>query len=304
MSEQTPATTSGSQAASQGDVAAAFWRRRLRGSSGLLLAGTILAVLLACLPVTDTVGQSHVDAAFKRALVGYALARGLNGVISVAQGTEIAIQPAGIGLNLTPGEILDPVNDLVERFSWIMMLASSSLGVQKVLLSMSAWQGLLLAVAVTGLLLCLCVLLPRLQNGRRLAQRLFLFVLLLRFMMPAVSIANDWVYRTFLEADYIAASATLDEAQQAIGRINEEVMAEQQEEPASMMERARALYNSALAQMDIDQRLQRYRDAAESISESTIRLVVVFLMQTLVFPLVFLFVMLGLIRRLARPWSG
>lgn len=303
MSDQTPLPGTESAAEPQSSSGLAFWRRRLQGGSALILLGTVLAVLLACLPVTDTVGQSHVDAAFKRALVGYALARGLNGVISVAQGTEIAIQPAGIGLNLTPGEILDPVNDLVERFSWIMMLASSSLGVQKILLSMSAWQGLLLAVIVTGLALCLCLLVPRLQMGRRLAQRLFLFMLLLRFMMPVISIANDWVYRTFLEADYVSASASLNEAQQAIGQINEEVMVETSDEPVSMMERARALYNNAVAQMDIDQRLDRYKDAAESISESTIQLVVVFLMQTLVFPLVFLFVMLGLIRRLARPWS-
>lgn len=278
------------------------WWHRLRGGPGLIVLGTVLAMLLASLPVTDTVGQSHVDAAFKRALVGYALARGLNGVISVAQGTEVAIQPAGIGLNLTPGEILDPINDLVERFSWIMMLASSSLGVQKILLSMSAWQGLLLAVGVTGLVLCLCVSIPRLRAGRGLAQRLFLFMLLLRFMMPAISIANDWVYRTFLEADYVSASATLDEAQQTIGQINEEVKVEpQSDESVSVMERARALYSSALAQMDIDRRLDQYQEAAESISESTISLVVVFLMQTLVFPLVFLFVMMGLIRRLTRP---
>lgn len=279
-----------------------LWPRRLRGTHGLILLGTVLAVLLAWLPGTDAVGQSHVDAAFKRALVGYAIARGLNGVISVAQGTEVAIQPAGVGLNFTPGEILDPINDLVERFSWIMMLASSSLGVQKVLLSMSAWQGLLLAVGLTGVILCLCVLLPRLRPARAVAQRLFLFMLLLRFMMPVISVANDWVYRTFLEADYISASASLNEAQQAIGQINDEVMIERQDEPATMMDRARAIYHSALAQVDFDRRLDQYREAAESISESTINLVVVFLMQTLVFPLVFLFVMLGFIRRLVRPW--
>ncbi|ASJ71245.1 hypothetical protein IMCC3135_05665 [Granulosicoccus antarcticus IMCC3135] len=244
-----------------------------------------------------------MDAAFKRALVGYALARSLNGVISVAQGTEVAIQPAGIGVNFTPGQILDPVNDLVERFSWIMMLASSSLGIQKVLLSMSAWQGLFIAVTVLGLVFCVCVISPRLRPGRRVVQRLFLFVLLLRFMMPAISVANDWVYRTFLEADYVSASATLTQAQQAIGQINEAVTTERQETPDSFMDRARSLYNLALAQIDIDRRLDEYSQAAESISESTIRLVVVFVMQTLVFPLIFLFVMLGLIRRLASPWS-
>lgn len=274
--------------------------RPWRVAPAFIVCLTILSIALAWLPGTDTVGQSHVDEAFKRALVGYALARSLNGVISVAQGTEVAIQPAGVGMNFTPGQILDPVNDLVERFSWIMMLASSSLGIQKILLAMSAWQGLLIAVTLAGLALSACLLLPKLRRGRWLAQRLFLFFLLLRFMMPAISVANDWVYRTFLEADYISASASLTEAQQAIGQINDEVTAERQEVPGSLMDRARALYNSALAQIDIDRRLEDYRLAAESVSESTIRLVVVFLMQTLVFPLIFLFVMLGLIRRLTR----
>lgn len=274
--------------------------RSLTGRSALVILATVVAVLLALLPVTDTVGQSHVDNAFKRALVGYALARGLNGVISVAQGTEVAIQPAGVGVNFTPGQILDPVNDLVERFSWIMMLASSSLGVQKVLLSMSAWKGLLIGLSVFGALLVATVLVQRLHGIRPVAQRLFLFVLILRFMMPAVSIANDWVYRTFLEADYITASASLEQAQRAIGNINDEVMAERQEEPSTLLDRARAIYSQALAKVDIDRRLDEYRQAAESISENTISLVVVFLMQTLVFPLIFLFVMLGLIRRLTR----
>jgi len=131
------------------------------------------SVILACLPVTDEVGQSHVDTAFKRALVGYALARGLNGVVSVAQGTEVAIQPAGVGVNFTPGQILDPVNDLV--------------------------------IALTGGALLLAQFWSRLTAAKWILQRLFLFALLLRFMMPAISIANDWVYRTFLENDYVQA---------------------------------------------------------------------------------------------------
>ena len=274
--------------------------RKIAWRSLLVISATLIAVVLALLPGTDVIGQSYVDEAFKRALVGYALARGLNGAISVAQGTEVAIQPAGIGVNFTPGQILDPVNDLVERFSWIMMLASSSLGVQKILLSMSAWRGLLVALAVIGCLLVMCILWRRLHSLRPVMQRVFLFILILRFMMPAVSIANDWVYRTFLEADYIAASASLQDAQNAIGTINDEVMAEREEEPGTLMDRARNIYNQALHNIDIDSRLDEYRLAAESISENTIRLVVVFLMQTLVFPLIFMFVMLGLIRRLTR----
>ena len=273
-----------------------------RTTSLIVAALVFLSVVLALLPATDEAGRAHVDEAFRRALVGFALARGLNGVISVAQGTEVAVQPAGVGVNFAPGEVLDPINDLVERFSWIMLLASSSLGVQKVLLSMSAWQGLLVALVAAGALFVGARFLGASPRLRVALQRVFLFLLLLRFMMPAIALANDWVYRAFLEEDYVEASASLERAREAIGEINEEVAAERRAEspPEGLLDRAQRLYRDALASVDIDARLDQYRAAAETISESTIRLIVVFLMQTLVFPLVFLYVVIGLLRRIVR----
>lgn len=265
-----------------------------------VLLGIVLATLIAMLPRTDSLGSEYVDTAFKRALVTYALARGLNGVISVAQGTEVAVQPAGIGVNFTPGEILDPVNDLVERFSWIMMLASSSLGVQKVLLSMSAWHGLLLAlVVVAGITLAVHILgtHERIKSG---LTKLFMFLLVLRFMMPAIAIANDWVYRTFLENDYVQATTSLESAKDNIEDINDAVMSDRENESPGLLNRAREMYQQVLDSVDIEKRLEEYKLAAATISENTIRLVVVFLMQTLVFPLLFLFISVRLIRRLTQ----
>ena len=66
------------------------------------------------------------------------------------------------------------------------------------------------------------------------------------------------------------------------------------------MDRARGLLDRAIARVSIDRRIEEYRKAAESISENAIRLIVVFLMQTVVFPLIFLFVAWGLLRRLVR----
>ena len=74
----------------------------------------IIAIVFSLNKALDTSSKQYVDKAFNRALISFGIAKTLNGVISIAQGTEIAIQPAGI--NLTPGQILDPVNDLVERF--------------------------------------------------------------------------------------------------------------------------------------------------------------------------------------------
>jgi len=99
----------------------------------------IIAITFNLTQTLDTSSKYHVDKSFNRALIAFGIAKTLNGVISVAQGTEVAIQPAGIGVNLIPGQILDPVNDLIERFSWIMLASSTSLGIQKVFLTMSSW---------------------------------------------------------------------------------------------------------------------------------------------------------------------
>ena len=268
--------------------------------SRLILFAVILGSLLALIPTTDTVGAAYVDTAFKRALLGFAVARGLNGVISVAQGMEVAIQPAGVGVSFTPGEILDPVNDLVERFSWIMLLATSSLGVQKVLLSMSAWQGLLILVLVVAACFVASHFLSRSAYLKQALGRLFLFLLILRFMMPVISIANEWVYRAFLQQDYTEATANLQSAQKTIGDINTEMRKQRQSEPEGFVERARDFYAQMRSSIDIDKRLEEYRLAAESISENTIQLIVVFMMQTLVFPLLFLAIVVGVVRRLVR----
>ena len=300
------------------------------------LAIVAVVGLLAVLPVADDLGEGHVDAAFKRALLGYAVARGLNGAISVAQGTEVAVQPAGIGVNFAPGEILDPINDLVERFSWIMMLAASSLGVQKVLLAMSGWAGLAAAVVAVGILWALALAARESPRGPgakglgrfvpsaravRAAGRVFLFLAVLRFVMPVIAIGNDWVYRTFLERDYVEASAELERARETLGELEAEggLAVPPSDDVADgtgddgeatgsapgdgaqgFIDRARSLYRGAIAGVDVQARLERYAAAAESVSENTIRLIVVFVMQTVVFPLLFLVVLWGVLRRIVR----
>ena len=54
--------------------------------------------------------------------------------ISVGRGMEVAIQPMGVGVTLAPGQLLNPINDLVENFSSLMMAACIALGAQKILI--------------------------------------------------------------------------------------------------------------------------------------------------------------------------
>lgn len=266
----------------------------------IFIALIVAVTALAWWPSLDAHGNATVDAAFKRALVTWAIARGLNGVLSVAQGTEVAIQPAGIGVNFTPGEILDPINDLVERFSWIMMLAASSLGVQQVLLAMSAWQGLLVALTLAAAIAIGAQWVFKNPWVAKFSGRLFLFFVLLRFMMPGIAIANQWVYDTFLDIDYQNATVELSLAQEKISDINDSVKAESTssaDDNQSALKIARDVVRRIGNSVNIDKHMDEYRAAAERISENTIRLIVVFIMQTLVFPLFFLFVVVKFFRR-------
>ena len=161
----------------------------------------LVAIIFNTNQTIDTSSKRYVDKAFTRALITFGIAKTLNGVISVAQGTEIAIQPAGIGINLTPGQILDPVNDLIERFSWVMLASSTSLGIQKIFLTMSIWPAF--NYIITGILIFGLFFIfykkTKYVSLRIFILRLSLLLIALRFAVPITGIVNQSVYQVFLE---------------------------------------------------------------------------------------------------------
>lgn len=271
----------------------------------ILSALILVSVALAFFAPLDKLGRDYLDSSFERSLLSFAVARGLNGVLSVAQGTEFAIQPAGVGINFTPGEILDPVNDLVERFSWVMLLSSSSLGMQKVLLSMSSWVWLTIGLSVVAFVYLASLWRQSTSSivGRKYLSRFLVLLMILRFSVPGVALLNEWVFDQFLHQQYSTASSELKKVSDEIASINNESksLSKSQHLPnedLGFLEQAARLYNTALEQVDFDKRLERYKKAAEEVSENTINLIVVFVLQTILLPLLFLWLIIGLFKRL------
>lgn len=271
---------------------------------GLMALAIVALLALSFLKPIDHSSQSQLDSALTRAMIGFGLARTLNGVISVAQGTEFAVQPAGVGVNFSPGEILDPINDLVERFSWVMLLATSSLGVQKILLEVSSWMGVSLLLGGAALFF----LLTRMRNSALasladIAGKILLLMLLVRFLIPLGSLANDWVYKQFLEPRFEESSQQLEIASDRIREIS--TRQAQTETPSeSLTDRAKNFYNSMTAKFDFDGMLEDYRKSAENVSEHAVNLIVVFVLQTVLFPLLFLYLIYRLFKSVIRPARG
>jgi hypothetical protein len=258
-------------------------------------------------PIVDRQADAYYESLFQRALVTFALARTLNGVISAVQGTELALQPAGVGLTLTPGEVLDPVNDLVERFSWIMLGATVSLGIQQVLMDVSAWWAVRLAVAV----LCVGVIIVMLKNraeagpGRRILVRVLLLALFVRFAVPLTLVANDALFRLFLESRYVESSQVIS----AAGAHLEELGHSEPEIPAaptgSLTDRVLGnigqAVDSAADALDLRERVERIRQQAADMIQHLIQLSVVFILQTGLLPIAFLWLFLQTAKWLVWP---
>lgn len=259
----------------------------LQSAKRVILA-LIVAALVACswLAPLESSANQYVDAGLKRALLSYASARALNAVISVAQGTEIAVQPAGVGVVFTPGQVLDPVNDLVEQFANLMLSASVAFGVQKVLLTIGAhWTvSLLLSLAA---LIWAALRLYRNDAPPWLA-RLLVVALMLRFALPVVIIGSDCLFRHFMETDYTTSQQGIESVS---GQIDSLAPAAGE---TSLIERFKTWSAQA---PDLQARYGQIKQAAAQATERIVKLMVIFLLQTLVFPTVLLWTLWGLVRR-------
>jgi hypothetical protein len=266
----------------------------------LLSTAAVLVLLVATLGLADEAGKVYTEDGFKRALITYGIARGLNGAISVAQGTEVAVEPVGIGVTFTPGEILDPLNDLVERFSWIMLASGTSLGVQRVLLDVTAWAGFtaLVGLAVVAAAVIAWWPVPVRPAIGRGVYRLALVLVILRFSVPMIAILGETLYTRFLEPQYAASKQKLEQTAETISTINDEARRELPAgEDDSLMASVKRAYASATGVLDVEERIEAFTRAAADVSEYAINLIVVFVLQTILFPLVSVWLVIRLVKR-------
>ena len=269
----------------------------------------LLLLLLALSSITsvDRYAEREYEALFQRAFITFALARTLNGAISAVQGTELALQPAGIGVTLTPGEVLDPVNDLVERFSWIMLAATISLGVQQVLLDVGQWWGVRVLVALLGLTwLWFRLRRPVGAPGGRTAfdatlLRVFVVVLFIRFAVPVAMIANEALYELFLANRYQESQQVIESAGADLERAAARDQAAKADVPVgepSLFESLGRSLSGTREALDIGRRVDEVKRRASEVIEHLIRLSVVFVLQTGILPIAFLWIFLQLLKRL------
>lgn len=251
-----------------------------------IIGGTVLHRI-------DENAQAYYDRTFRNALYTYGIVRGINAVISVIQGSDIALSPAGMGINLAVGEILDPLNDLIERFSWICLAATTSLGIQKILMTVSAWLGftVLLAVAMTVLALSVWVREIRGVTLLHMGVRLILIALVLRYALPVTAFATGRIDTLFFQQTYAEASATLEKAN---SDLQDEQVAPAAPEDMSLLEKFKNLFQNVDRAVQLEARVRKLKATVAGYTNQVIDLITIFILQTLLVPLAMLYLLLRL----------
>lgn len=159
-----------------------------------VLIATVGIIALAWSGILDGLSTQYIDNALIGSGAIYATARGINALVSVLQGTEMN----AFLLTFTVGELLDPINDLIERFSGVMMLALGSLALQKILLEVvsDTTFNILLSILGAGVIVTSFI-----SPGGvyRLAAKFFIITVIIRFSFAAVILANSWADSVFIE---------------------------------------------------------------------------------------------------------
>lgn len=248
----------------------------------LVTAVALLIVACSWYPPIQDLANEQVDAGLKRAVVSFASARALNAAISVLQGTAVSAQPLGVGITFTLGEVLDPINDLVERFSEWMLIASVAFGVQKMLLLIgSHW-------AVSALVSAFAVLWALLFVYRRAPlwlSRLLVVLLMVRFAVPAVTLGSDFVFRQMLADDYAQSQAYLElAARQVDQRAQEASMVQPPGTDRSLWDKLKEGASAVASSIRFDE----IRKSAEQLPNRVTTLIAIFFLQTILIPVVLL----------------
>ncbi|EKO3518390.1 hypothetical protein LA983_002841 [Vibrio fluvialis] len=217
----------------------------------------------------------------------YGIARALNAAISMLQGTDISVVVVSVSI----GELLDPINDLIERFSWIVMMAIASLGIQKVLLSVvvSKAANLLIGAVVAGYLAALWY--KPFAKYRSVSFKAICILFFIRFSLSMVFICNYALDVYYFSDQKNTAQAALVETQTVI-EDNAVLAAENSaNESDSFLDKVKKTFSETKEGFSsVQNKVSDITGSVESSISSLLDLIVFYILQTVLLPIAFLFV--------------
>ncbi len=254
-----------------------FHTLNTRADPRIFISLILVVVLIAnWIPQMDSRAQVYLTDTIASNAAVFGIVRSLNAAISVLQSAEVSVGIASIG----PGEALDPVNDLVERFSGILLVTLTALGIAQVLLlfttslAMKGVFSVIVGVTFVGLWWR--------PNLSTITMRLLLALLVLRFIF----VAQVWLVWLF---DWMYFNATGQEAMSVLEGITQTFQSLR--ESFSNLNIRDRLFGD-------DQALVEEDTVSETIANNVITLIVGMLFKSIIIPVGTLWIGIRLVSRM------
>ncbi|QTA87293.1 hypothetical protein [Desulfonema magnum] len=261
------------------------------------IAASCLAILISVafyllsnvnLAGIDSRSDRYFRDLLKKTALSYASVRGINAVVSMIKDSDMSISPTGVGVNIAVGQILDPIDDMTERLSSVLVASIASLGVQKVAMEIgNSVCFKIISFAFPLLLIPLWLNRKYSASVFSLSVKTVSLCLILRFFLPLSAIADDLIYKHFFESQIAEAKVGLalipSDSSASLGDVGDI------QKESGIWEKAKGTYNTVRVKTrEFREAFSRIKDNADEITDSLLKLVTayiaLFIFQVIVIP--------------------
>ena len=195
----------------------------------LLLAIAVALFMLPGLklPYVDKNTDTYFVESMTKASLAYGVCRVVNASVSVIKESQVQVEPAGLGVSLAAGQVLDPLDDMTERASNILVTAIVSLGIQKIAYELCvAFAPPVIAVAVLILVGVSLIKGDRAKGLRGILLKSIILLAVARLCLPASSVINAYLHENYFSPQILMAKDALAMTSPELERLKDMTMPE------------------------------------------------------------------------------
>ncbi len=167
---------------------------------GILVSISLFFFPVLKLPVLDSATDNYFEESITKAGLAYATCRIINASVSVVKESTLELEPAGIGVSLAVGQVLDPIDDMTERLSDVIVTAITSLGVQELAYEISVkFAPPILSVFIFILTILIWFENRNIIRFKHTVIRIVFIIIIARCCLPISSMANEYIQEDFFD---------------------------------------------------------------------------------------------------------
>lgn len=161
-----------------------------------ICVAVIFLIVISWIGIIDKKTEEYIDDNIVSAATAFVSARAINAAVSLIQSASFSVMI----MSVNPGEVLDPINDMVEDFSTVMKISLASLATQKILIEIISTNFFKIILTIGGLLFIVTLYFGSNQLVSKFF-KIFLTVGMLRFLLIIVLAGSTLADSAFLQEE-------------------------------------------------------------------------------------------------------